>query len=269
MNRDKLRSWAVLASIVLMIALNYLSQTGVFGGFTNKDISERYPTLITPATYAFAIWGVIFLGLLAFGVYQLLPRQQHNPRLRAVSGWVILNAVANGIWSPIFNHDQIGLALLVILIILGSLVMIVERLLARPSQIKLATTLDTALTEFPVSTGETWLARVPFLIYFGWVTVATIVNVAVALKASEFNLDGVAEWSWAVAVLTVGMVVGLWVFGRIKSVAYMLVFVWAYVAIGQRNQELAVQITAYAGAATAAWFAITTLVRYKKTPVYA
>ncbi len=269
MTTNQLRPWVVLGSIILMITLNYLSQAGVFGGMTNKDISDKYHTLITPAGYAFAIWGVIFLGLLAFAIYQTLPAYRDNPRFRTIGGWVIINALANGIWSPIFNNEHIGLALLVILVILGTLVIITERLLANPRQIDLANELDAPLSEFPVSTAETWLARVPFLIYFGWVTVATIVNVAVALKASGFQLADVSEAGWAEAVLVVGMVVGLWIFGRVKSVAYLLVFTWAYVAIARENQVQAIPLTAYIGAAVAAAYALWTLFRRNQSPVYA
>jgi translocator protein len=270
MMNDKFRQAAVLVSIGLMIAGNYLSQAGFFGGLTNKDISDKYHTLITPAGYAFAIWGVIFLGMIAFGIYQALPSQRANPRFRAIGGWVILNALANGIWSPIFNNEYISLALLVILVILGSLAVIVERLLARPRQIDLANELDAPLVEFPVSAAETWLARVPFLIYFGWVTVATIVNVAVALKASGFELAGMSESGWAQAVLVVGLVVGLWVFGHIKSVAYLLVFTWAYVAIARENSgQSGIVLVAYIGAAVAAGYALWTLFRRNQTPVYA
>jgi translocator protein len=269
MNSDKLRRIAVPVSIVLMIALNYLSNTGAFGGQTNGSISAKYNTLITPAGYAFAIWGIIFLGLLAYGIYQALPSQARNPRFRAVGWWVVLNAVCNGIWSPIFNNELIGLALLVILVMLGSLGVIAERLLSRPRLVALANKLDVPLTEFPVSVAETWLARVPFLIYFGWLTVATILNITIALKASGFDMATVAEPTWAAGVLVVGTVVGAFVFGRIRSVAYILVFAWAYVAIARKQPDSTVQMVAYAGAVVAVGLAASALLTRNRTPVYA
>lgn len=120
MQNDKIRQFAVLFSIITMIVMNYLSNAGVFGGKTNAEISDKYHTLITPAGYAFSIWGLIFLGLLAFGVYQGLGSQRTNTRFRTIGWWVVLNVLCNAIWSPLFNNEYIGVALLVILVMLFS-----------------------------------------------------------------------------------------------------------------------------------------------------
>ncbi|MDB5241745.1 MAG: hypothetical protein JWP57_2370, partial [Spirosoma sp.] len=129
MHNDKLRQFLVVFSVVTMIVMNYLSNARVFGGLTNGDISNKYHTLITPAGYAFAIWGLIFLGLLAFAVYQALPSQRTNQRFRSVGWWVILNTLCNAVWSPLFNNEQIGIALIVILVMLFSVAIIEQRLL--------------------------------------------------------------------------------------------------------------------------------------------
>ena len=134
MQNDKVRQFAVVFSIITMIVMNYLSNAGAFGGRTNGEISDKYHTLITPAGYAFAIWGLIFLSLLAFAIYQGLGSQQANPRFRAIGWWVVLNALCNAIWSPLFNNEQIGIALLVILVMLASLVVIEQRLLEKQHQ---------------------------------------------------------------------------------------------------------------------------------------
>lgn len=248
--------------------MNYLSNTGLFGGQTNGEVSDKYHTLITPAGYAFSIWGLIFLGLLAFAVYQALPMQRTNPRFQAVGWWVVLNAFCNAIWSPLFNTERIGLALVVILIMLFSLVMIEQWLLARPQVPLLPTDPDVTLPEFAASPIETWLARIPFSIYFGWLTVATILNVAVYLRATAFSLMGLSESTWATAILIVGLLVGAIVFNRFRSVAYILVFTWAYAAIAAEQREYGqVQIVAVTGAIVAVVLAIIGLIS-RKTPVY-
>ncbi|MCK8492041.1 tryptophan-rich sensory protein [Spirosoma sp. RP8] len=265
---DKLRQFLVVFGIISLIVTNYLSNVGAFGGQTNANISAKYPTLITPAGYAFSIWGVIFLGLLAFAIYQATPSQRTNPRFRAVGGWVILNAFCNSIWSPLFNNERIGLALVVILVMLFSLVIIEQRLLARPHSPLLPVDGDATLPESAASPAETWLARIPFSLYFGWLTIATIVNVAVYLKATDFSLMGLSEQTWAVAVLIVGLVVGAVVFNRYRSVAYILVFAWAYVAIAIKQEGNGqVPLVAGAGAVVAALLAITGLIS-RKTPSY-
>ncbi|WP_461083169.1 tryptophan-rich sensory protein [Spirosoma flavus] len=237
--------------------MNYLSNAGAFGGKTNGDISDKYHTLITPAGYAFAIWGLIFLGLLAFAIYQALPSQRTNPRFRLIGWWVVLNTICNGIWSPLFNNERIGLALVVILVMLFSAAVIEQYLLARPNVPLIPIDPDATLPETTATATETWLARIPFSIYFGWLTVATILNVAVYLKASDFSLMGLSESTWALGVLIVGLVVGAIVFNRFRSIAYILVFAWAYIAIALEHQlTKPIMWTAFAGAIIAIGLAV-------------
>lgn len=268
MENDRLRQFFVVFSIIALIVMNYLSNTGIFGGQTNGEVSDKYHTLITPAGYAFSIWGLIFLGLLAFAIYQALPDQRVNPRFRAVGWWVVLNAFCNAIWSPLFNNEQIGLALVVILVMLFSLVVIEQRLLARRGAPLLSVNPDATLSESAASPAETWLARIPFSIYFGWLTVATILNVAVYLKATNFSLMGLNEQTWATAILIVGMLVGAIVFNRFRSVAYILVFAWAYAAIAvEQDGHSQIRLVAIGGAIVAIALAVTGLIS-RKTPVY-
>lgn len=255
-------------SIVTLIVMNYLSNTGVFGGQTNSDVSAKYPTLVTPAGYAFSIWGVIFLGLLAFAIYQALPTQRTNPRFRATGWWVVLNAFCNAIWSPLFNNERIGLALIVILVMLFSLAVIEQRLLERPHMPLIPTDPDVTLSESSASRAETWLARIPFSIYFGWLTIATILNVAVYLKSTEFSLMGLSEQTWAIAILVTGLLIGAIVFNRFRSIAYILVFTWAYAAIVVKQTSYSqIQLVAGTGAIVAILLAIIGLTS-RKTPVY-
>ena len=268
MQNDKLRQFLVVFSVVTMIVMNYLSNARAFGGLTNGEVSDKYHTLITPAGYAFAIWSIIFLGLFAFAIYQALPAQRTNPRFRAVGWWVVLNTLCNAIWSPLFNNEQIGIALIVILVMLFSVAIIKQRLLMRPRVPVVAPDLDATLPESPASIAETWLARIPFSIYFGWLTVATILNVAIYLKATEFSLLGLSEPSWSIAILIVGLVIGAWLFNRYRSVAYILVFAWAYVAIAAEQAGYgSVQIAAGVGAIGAVLLAISGVIS-RKTPAY-
>ena len=261
---DRLRQVLIVITIVGLIVMNALSNTGAFGGQTNGDVSAKYPTLITPAGYAFSIWGLIFLGLLIFAVYQALPAQATNRRFRAAGPWIMLNAVCNAVWSPIFNQEWIGVALLVILLMFFSLLMVVEKLEMNPR-----TDVPRLAVPDPASSQETWLARIPFLLYFGWLTVATILNIAVYLKASNFPLSGLSESTWAAGVLIVGLVVGTYLFNRYRSVAYMLVFAWAYAAIAVKHQaSQGILIVAGAGAVAAVGLAIAGLLS-RRTPTVA
>ncbi|MBO0933355.1 TspO/MBR family protein [Fibrella aquatilis] len=249
MLNDRLRQILVVFVTVSLIVMNGLSNVRMFGPTTNADVSAKYTTLVTPAGYAFSIWGLIFLGLLGFAVYQALPSQRHNPRFRAAGPWYIINGIGNALWSPIFNQEWIGTALVVILLMFASLFMVMEGLRINPRT-------EAAMMR-PVKAPETWLARVPFSVYFGWLTVATILNITLWLKATNFSLSGISETVWASGVLVLALVVGAVLYNRYRSVAYMLVFTWAYAAIAVKQATYpTLQIVAWAGAAVALLLAI-------------
>ncbi len=214
-----------------MIVMNYLSQAVPFGGQTNGQVSDKYHTDFTPAGYAFSIWGVIYLGLAAFAVYQALPSQRENPRFRSVGLLVVLNALLNCLWLVAFQNEFFITSVLIILgmtfTALG--INLGLRLGARE------TPQDEALVK-PVSAAETWIARVPFAIYFGWLTVATIANVSVWLLADGWSGWGLSAQTWAEVMIVAGLLIGVFTFIRIRSYAYLLVFVWAFAAIAAEQQ---------------------------------
>lgn len=241
--------WLVLASTVLMITLNSVP-SAVFGGQNNGTVSRKYQTLITPAGYAFAIWGLIFIGVLAYAIYQVMPAQRSNPRFTAAAPWVIANMIFNGFWTVIFGQEWLAFATVVIIADLLTLYKIVDAL---------------GINRVRVSPMETWLARVPFSIYFGWLTVATTVCIALFLKASGFTGFGLSEPTWAVVILVVALGIGTIVFNRYRNVAYILVFSWAYYAISVQTETITtVPTVALAGAVGAVVLAALGLFNQRK-----
>src|SRR5215213_2175017 len=157
---EKIRQILVILATVGVIIINYLGGTGSINNASVGDISDKYPTLLTPAGYAFSIWGLIYLGMILFSVYQALPSQAANPRFLRTRTIYIASCVANGAWIYFWLHEQILIATAVIFILLAALAFININLKGANSH------------------AETWLARVPFGIYFGWITVASIINAA-------------------------------------------------------------------------------------------
>ena len=183
-------------------------------------------------------YGLIFIGVLAYAIYQVMPAQRSNPRFSAAAPWVIANMIFNGFWTVIFGQEWIALATLVIMADLLTLYKIMDAL---------------GINRVRVSPVETWLARVPFSIYFGWLTVATTVCIAFFLKANGFDAFGLGESTWAVVILIVALGIGATVFNKYRSVAYMLVFTWAYYAISVQTKVVpTVPIVALVGAVGAA-----------------
>lgn len=183
--------------------------------------------ILIPAGYTFSIWSIIYLGLLGFAVYQVLPAQQDNPRLEKTRKWAILNFISNGLWLIAANNGLLWLTVLLIIIMLISLIKINEAL---------------EISKTKVSRAEVWAARIPFSMYYSWVTIATALNIAVFLQYNGWQGGGLSEEFWAVSVLTVAMIITTFVCLRYSNFIYMLVVVWAtagiYVANQGKNQTM-------------------------------
>lgn len=204
-----------MAAVAFVILMNYLSNALPFGGMTNAQISAGYPTLITPAGYAFSIWGVIYLTLAVFAFFQL--RKGKEIRFyKLIWPYFIVNAFANALWLVAFQNEWFIVSVLIMAVLLGSLIGIF-RIFYR---------LKRAL-----STTHRYFFHVPFGIYFGWVSVASIVNVAVMLVALDVSFFTAAEGLWAAAMLVVGFGIAAFFLITRKDYIYTLTFVWAYAAI--------------------------------------
>lgn len=206
---DRLRSVLVVLATVGTIALYCLAAVGYVNGVTPELISDRHPTILTPAGYAFSIWTVIYLGLIAFSIYQLLPKNLE--RFRSIRSAYILSCVLNCAWIFYWNREQIGVCLVIILLLLGTLVFISLRL----------KTTD--------SIAEYWVAKAPFGLYAGWVTAAAIINLVVFLAAS--NLEISASASFGVVMIILATILGI--AGRVILGSYLfpLAIAWALTAI--------------------------------------
>lgn len=214
--RQGLNVLAVLATIIVNGMANALPLNGQMTG----AISDRFQVYFVPAGYVFSIWGVIYLGLLAYAVYQALPGQRANPRLRSIDLWFVLSCAANVAWLFLWHYERFPLTLLAMLALLGSLIVIYLRLqIGRTS----------------VSTGENWLVRLPFSVYLGWVTVATIANVTSLLDYLAWNGWGLSDAAWAVIMLSAGTLVAAAMTLTRRDAAYLLVLVWAYIGIAVRH----------------------------------
>ncbi len=223
---DILRQFVVLLAVIVTIAFNGLSQSIPIGGRTSAEVSNTYATYFTPANYAFAIWGVIYLLLLAYGIYQALPAQRENPYARKIGWLFVLSCALNCVWLVLFQSDQITLSLIVIVAFLVTLMAIYVRL---------------DIGRVQVSSSDRWLLQLPFSVYLGWLSVATIANASVlgvALKSGD--LLGISGPTWAAIMLVVATLVGIVLVVTRRDWAYILVFVWAFTAIISKQAGIAV-----------------------------
>jgi hypothetical protein len=169
--------------------------------------------LFTPAGFTFAIWGIIYLLLLAFSIYQLRYTGKQQPAFLQRIGWFfVLSCAANAGWLFAFHYLYIGLSMLVMLLLLGSLIMIYLRL-------------DVGQSEVPKS--EKWLVHLPFSVYLGWVSVATIANASILLTHLGWAGQPGGPAFWAAIVIAAALVLGLLAMSRRRDFAYAAVIVWA------------------------------------------
>ena len=111
-----------------MVTVNALANILPINGVTTGELSDAYPSLFTPAGYVFGIWGLIYLLLVIFVVYQARDAQQHNLRLDALGYAFVVSCVFNIGWIFAWHYGQILLSTLFMLGILASLVVCYERL---------------------------------------------------------------------------------------------------------------------------------------------
>ncbi|MBN1177676.1 MAG: tryptophan-rich sensory protein [Anaerolineae bacterium] len=220
MNKDVIRQVVVVLALVVVLVVNGLANALPLNGLSTGEISDRFDIYFVLAGYVFSIWGVIYLALIGFAVYQALPSQRENPRLRAMGYPFALSCLANSVWIFLWHYLVFPLTLVAMLVLLGTLIFIYLRLEIGCGR---------------VSAAETWLARVPFSLYLGWITVATIANVTQLLYYLGWGGWGIAPEVWAVIMLVVGSAVAGLVALTRGDVAYMLVIVWAFVGIAVKH----------------------------------
>jgi benzodiazapine receptor len=231
MNKDTGRQLLNVLAVIVTIGINGLANALPLNGQTTGEISDRFQVYFVPAGYVFSIWGLIYIGLVAFAVYQALPVQRQNPRLRGIGYMFALSCLANIIWLFLWHYEIFPLTLVAMGALLLLLIVIYLRLDINRAQ---------------VPTAEKWLVHIPFSIYLGWITVATIANVTSVLDYLNWSGWGISPEVWTVIVLSTGVAIASAVSLTRGDVAYMLVIMWAFSGI-------AIKHAATPMVATAAW----------------
>lgn len=220
LRNDCLRQVTIIVALGITIVMNVLANALPLNGQTTGEISDRFPVLVTPAGYVFSIWSLIYFGLIGYALYQAFPAQRTKPELRRIAPWFLLSCAANVGWLLLWHYNFIALSLGAMLVLLLSLLAIYGR-----------------LNRLPATNSDRWLVHIPFSIYLGWITVATIVNIAVVLYYLGWDGWGISAELWAIAVLAVGAAIASTIAFRLRNVVYAAVIVWAYIGIAvQQNQ---------------------------------
>jgi hypothetical protein len=237
MNRDTFRQIVNVIGVIIVLVVNTLAVTLPLNGQDTGAISDRFQVYFVPAGYVFSIWGLIYIGLIAFGVYQALPAQRDNPRLRKVGYLFFLSCLANATWLFLWHYLLFIWTVFVMLILLGLLIAIYLRLGIGRERVSLVERLTTQLT---------------FSVYLGWISVATIANITQVLWYLGWNGEPLTAALWAVIMLAAGVVIAFIMTISRGDWAFILVLIWAYIGIAVKQAE-----TVFV--ANAAWAAVIAL----------
>ena len=218
--KDKLRQIIGIMTIIATIAINGLANALPINGQNTGEISDRFAVYFVPAGYVFSIWGLIYLGLIVYAIFQALPAQRENPRLRATGWWISLSGLANIAWIFLWHYEQFPLTLIAMLILLATLIITYLRL---------------GVGRSPASRAEKLAAHLPFSIYLGWITVATVANVTSLLEGLAWDGFGIAPEIWMGIVLTAVLGIALLMNFTRRDVAYAAVILWALAGISVKH----------------------------------
>ena len=214
---DKLKkAWINALFLIVTLVINTLGAVGLINGLTQKQISNRYLTLITPSPFTFSIWSVIYI-LLLISVIVMIVRKNDSYYQNAIDKISLLfkiSCVINIAWIVAFSFVLVELSSIFILGFVVTLVLICTKLLE-------------------VSEGKQWLLPLSFGIYSGWLFIATVVNIAAALTKLEWDGFGLSKETWGIIMLIIAIVLIIVVLMRIRNAAFPLPVAWAYFGIYQ------------------------------------
>lgn len=219
MNKQTRLHIYTVGSFLFMLTMNALANIVPLGGRTTGQLSDLYPTLFTPAGFTFSIWGVIYALLCLYILFQLgvvKPKdsneQQTSPK--RVATLFAVSSVANGLWILAWHYEQIALSLAFMIVLLLSLIGI-----------------NLHMSTYSLKRIEYLCIFLPFNVYLGWISIATIANVSVLLVDLGWSGILLSDVAWLVLVLLFGAFLGSLAVVRSHAIPYAAVFIWAYYGI--------------------------------------
>jgi uncharacterized membrane protein len=213
-----IRSGAGLLFIA-MVTMNYLANSLPINNQTTGDISDAYPNLFTPAGLTFSIWGLIYLLLAGFVIYQFTAFARRDDQkkellLLKVDLLFAATSITNIAWIFTWHYDFIGISVILMFVLLLILIRIAD-----------------ILRSVQLSKWEKVWISLPFSVYFGWITVATIANITVFLVSVNWGAFGIPDFIWTSLVLLIGAGIGIIRMRKDRKPAYGFVLIWAYLGI--------------------------------------
>ena len=220
---------------ILTITVNGLANALPLNGQGTGEISDRFAIYFVPAGYVFSIWGLIYLALIGFTIYQAFPAQRDSALLKKIYPAYWIGSLANVAWVFLWHYEFFALTLIAMLTILVTLLVIYRQIS------NAGASLDRQ---------QKWLVRFPFSIYLGWISVATIANISQVLFFINWGGFGISPINWTLIMLAIATILGLLMQWRENNLPYAAVLIWAFIGIAVSQAGTAIVAnTAWATAA--------------------
>jgi len=214
------RQVITIAVTLITVVVNILANALPFNGQGTGEISDRFQILFVPAAYVFSIWGLIYLGLIAFTVFQALPAQRDNVLLDRIAPMYWIANIANMVWLFLWHWEFFSQTLVAMLVILASLIALYRQF---------------GKAERKLTRAEKSFIEAPFGIYLGWISVATIANATQVLYYNGWNGAGISPEIWTVIMLAAATILGILMLVREQAFDYAAVLVWAFIGIANKQ----------------------------------
>ena len=221
---DKSNKWILqlgnFKAVIFMILVNSLANILPINNRLTGEISDSIPNLFAPVGITFSIWGVIYFLLVLFAIFQIRDifkkEKLDMPYLNKIGIWFIISSLANILWIFLWHYEQIIFSLLAMLLLFLSLIIIYLKL---------------DIGKIKVSIKEKLFIQLPFSVYLGWITVATIANVTAVLVEIGWDGFGISEQTWTILLILITVILTGIILLKRRDYAYCAVIIWALIGI--------------------------------------
>lgn len=244
-----------ILTLLITIGVNYFFNSGQYIANSMRSISSKYQNLLTPAGYAFSIWGLIYIGLVGFAFYQarsMFVKNAEDDFVEKIGPWFVFSNILNALWVVAFTNDKIGLSIVIMVLLFACLLKIILNL-----------NMEKWDAQFIYIVAIWW----PFSLYFGWVNVAMAANASIYLVSLGYTGAPIGPTAWAVLVLLVLAIVVLTMIWTRNMREYATAAAWGIIAIAVRNWDNN-QTVAYTAVAVAALILINVAAHGYKNRAY-
>lgn len=223
MFRGKTRQILCFVTLAFALALNWMATALPLGGTSTGELANSFDVLFLPAGYVFSIWGVIYLAVLAFSLFQARIRHRDDADLDRIGSAFCWTNVANALWLFFFHYELLLLSFLTMLALLGLLVYIMCILHSADNQVPI---------------WRLWFVHIPFGVYLGWISVATVANATQLLDRAGLSDVILTDVGWTLVTFALIVALSLFMSLRLTNLPHALVLIWALIGITVRQADV-------------------------------